>query len=135
MCRTVKEEKMIKKCSQLLKKTNVYMNLFISSITSCLCISSFFFMSSVDERILSCKDLISDSFREDSSCGILKQANCIGFTENIWCQCDKNVTAYILVAAQCFKSAVFIDEWSAVFFPLRGEMNHPLDTGLNYVLE
>lgn len=75
MCRTVKEEKMIKKCSQLLKKTNVYMNLFISSITNCLCISSFFFMSSVDERILSCKDLISDSFREDSSWGVLKQAN------------------------------------------------------------
>lgn len=40
-------------------------------------------------------------------------------------------TTYILVAAHFFKSAVFVDKWSTVFLPLRGQIHHPLDTGLH----
>lgn len=45
------------------------------------------------------------------------------------------MSTYILVATDFFESAVLVNERSAVFLPLRGQIHHPLGTGLHLILE
>lgn len=44
-------------------------------------------------------------------------------------------TTHILVAADFFESTKFINEWSTVFLPLRGQVHYPLGTSLHQSLE
>lgn len=42
---------------------------------------------------------------------------------------------YILITADFFKPAVFLNEWCPVFLPLRGQVHHPLSAGLHQRLQ
>ena len=64
----------------------------------------------------------------------LWESNCF-ISLNVVMICGVRCTTYILIAADFFKCAVLFNEWSAVFLPLRCQVQHPLGAGLHLSLQ